>query len=421
MGFLNNNVNSGTFPNEEPATTLQTSNPYDGLHKDFNNSRLFKRLKEKHQPKPYWKSNRKMYLAVLGTSYLFNILSALTAAALVFMFVMGLTNSATISAVITAAALISLEYMKRETAGKLFHGWLQFKSAPAGLIATVVLLSGISTTASYFGAEATVMQFTRPVQLTDMSDQIAPLEGQIKEIDDQIKAAAQNTWQGKMTPRAQRTVDRLSASKAALTDELVRVRQRTDEMNDEATYEHEETTAMNASAFAFFTAFSELALLLCLFYCQYYDFRSFAEYAHVSAVAARNSPGISRSNGQTGFRKMNGEGLGGLNHYEDSLDMANSAQYANQHTDRQSNRPQIGFRYGNRSLVDSQKQVQEPKAAPVQIKNATGLRRCACCNEEYVYGHSRQVYCSDVCRITSWKAKERKKATNANRALLETV
>lgn len=412
MGFFNNNSNSGTFPNEEPATTLQTSNPYDGLHKDFNNSRLFKRLKEKHQPKPYWKSNRKMYLAVLSTSYLFNILSALTAAALVFMFVMGLTNSATISAVITAAALISLEYMKRETAGKLFHGWLQFKSAPAGLIATVVLLSGISTTASYFGAEATVMQFTRPVQLTDMSDQIAPLEGQIKEIDDQIKAAAQNTWQGKMTPRAQRTVDRLSASKAALTDELVRVRQRTDEMNDEATYEHEETTAMNASAFAFFTAFSELALLLCLFYCQYYDFRSFAEYAHVSAVAARSNPGSSRSNGQTGFRKMNGEGLGGLNHYEDSLDMANQMRQEVR------DRPQIGFRYGTH-VADSA--TNETRSLVAAGKNGNALRKCACCNEEYVYGHSRQVYCSDVCRITSWKAKERKKATNANRALLETV
>lgn len=114
---------------------------------------------------------------------------------------------------------------------------------------------------------------------------------------------------------------------------------------------------------------------------------------------------------------MNGEGLGGLNHYEDSLDMVNSAQYTNQ----QSSRPQIGFKYGNRSLEDSQKQVREPEAKGVQVKNVTGLRRCACCNEEYVYGHSRQVYCSDVCRITSWKAKERKKATNANRALLETV
>lgn len=398
MAFFNNNVNSGTFPNDEPATTLQTSNPYDGLHKDFNNSRLFKRLKDKHQPKPYWKSNRKMYLAVLSTSYLFNILSALTAAALVFMFVMGLTNSATISAVITAAALVSLEYMKRETAGKLFHGWLQFKSAPAGLIATVILLSGISTTASYFGAEATVMQFTRPVQLTDMSDQIAPLEGQIKEIDDQIKAAAQNTWQGKMTQRAQKTVDRLSASKAALTDELVRVRQRTDDMNDEAMYEHEETTAMNASAFAFFTAFSELALLLCLFYCQYYDFRSFAEYSHVSAMQSGNAP---RAAGQTGFRRMNGDGLNGRNHYEESLDMANSVNrsaYPNE-------RPQIGFRYGNRSLEESEN-------PPKVVKSAIGLRRCACCNDEYVYGHSRQIYCSDVCRITTWKAKNTR---NANR------
>ena len=399
MSFFSNFTKAQQFPNEEPATTLQTSNPYDGLHKDFNNSRLFKRLKEKHQPKPYWKSNRKMYLAVLSTSYLFNILSALTAAALVFVFVMGLTNSATISAVITAAALLSLEYMKRETAGKLFHGWLQFKSAPAGLIATVVLLSGISTTASYFGAEATVMQFTRPVQLTDMSDQIAPLEGQIKEIDDQIKSAAQTTWQGKMTPRAQRTVDRLSASKAALTDELVRVRQRTDEINDEATYEHEETTAMNASAFAFFTAFSELALLLCLFYCQYYDFRSFAEYAHVAAKEAANVANSANGRASNGFRKMNGEGR---NHYEDSLDMANQMRQMRQEV---SERPQIGFRYGthaessvtneNRSLVQD---VQ-------QGKSANALRKCACCQDEYVYGHSRQVYCSDVCRITAWKNK----------------
>ena len=403
MSFFSNFTKAQQFPNDEPATTLQTSNPYDGLHKDFNNSRLFKRLKEKHQPKPYWKSNRKMYLAVLSTSYLFNILSALTAAALVFMFVMGLTNSATISAVITAAALLSLEYMKRETAAKLFHGWLQFKSAPAGLIATVVLLSGISTTASYFGAEATVMQFTRPVQLTDMSDQIAQLEGQIKEIDDQIKAAAQTTWQGKMTPRAQRTVDRLSASKAALTDELVRVRQRTDEMNDEATYEHEETTAMNASAFAFFTAFSELALLLCLFYCQYYDFRSFAEYAHVAAKEAANVANGANARASNGFRKMNGEGR---NHYEESLDMVNQIRQ------EVSERPQIGFRYGTN--VESSATNENRSLAPAG-KSANALRKCACCQDEYVYGHSRQVYCSDVCRITAWKNKREEREARETR------
>ena len=384
---------SSSFPADEPSTTLETQNPYDGLHKDFNNSRLFKRLKEKHRPKPYWQSNRKMYLAVLSTSYLFNILSALTAAALVFMFVMGLTNSATISAVITCAALLSLEYMKRETAGKLFHGWLQYKSAPAGLIATVVLLSGISTTASYFGAEATVMQFTRPVQLTDMSDQIAPLEGQIKAIDEQINAAAQTTWAGKMTPRAQRAVDRLSASKAALTDELVRVRQRTDEMNDEATYEHEETTAMNASAFAFFTAFSELALLLCLFYCQYYDFRSFAEYAHVAAKGARVSNGYGRMNGATSNGRYQPDDKPG------QFEVANELRIG--HTDVINERPQIGFKYGNNAGISA--------GATNANRIGQSHRRCAFCDAEYIHGHSRQVYCSDVCRVTAWQGRNKQR------------
>jgi hypothetical protein len=394
MNFQQTQHQKESFPGEA-STMLETVNPYESLHKDFNNSRLFKRLKEKHRPKPFWQQHRKLYYAVTGVSYIFNVLSAFTASALVFMFIMGMTNSATISAAITAIALIALEYMKRETSGKLFAGWLQYKAASPGMIATVICLSLVSTAASYFGAESTVMQFTRPVQLMDVSDQVAPLEGQIAEIDNQIRAAAQSTWQGRMTQRAQRTVDRLTQSRAALTDELIRARQRADEQNDATQYEYEEETTTKAEAFAAFTAVSEIALIVCLWFMAYYDYRSFAEYAHVSAKAnSGHFTGFKAQGSTNANRAFEGSHANGVNESEFR---------------------QIGFKnYGVNYNVDATQTdslTTDGDTPAISIVNEANeksslLRSCKQCGERYVYGHNRQMYCCDACRIVAWKNRQ---------------
>lgn len=372
---------------------IPTENPHSTHHKEFANSRLFKRLEEKHQPKPYWKQYQGIYRAIVGTSFLFNILSALTASAVVFFFIQGLTGSATASAVITVLLLAVLEYMKRETGAKLFHGYLQFKSAAFGLVATVVLLSAISTAASYFGAAQIVESLTPPPALADVAEETSGIEGQIAGIDQQIQAAQRNTWQGRLTPRAQRTVERLTESRAALTDELTRTRERVDMANDELAETHTGEMTTNASTFALFTLICEIALIACLYFMQYYDYRSFSEYAISRDKNAQNG---TQNGTQNGYRTQNGtHGTHGTHNVHRTQQVTNETQQRS-----------IGFQYG-RERANTQSVTQ------TVTNSGAESRFCAHCGTTYIYGHSRQKFCSDACRIKNWKERTGRELINA--------
>ena len=418
-GNYQNSNNSDAFG---AAPTLETINPHSENLKEFNNTRLFKRLTEKHRPKPYWKQYQGIYRAVLGTSFLFNVLSALTASAVVFFFVQGLTGSMTASLLITVVLLSVLEYMKRETSSKLFHTYLQFKNLNFGMLAAVIILSAISTTASYFGASQVVESLTPPPALADVAEQTSGIEGQIAGIDQQIAAAQRNTWQGKLTPRSQRTVERLTESRAALTDELMRTRERTDMQNDMVQSEHLNETMANASTFALFTLICEIALIACLFYAQYYDFRSFAEYALSSGgvnTGQKQAPRVSdftRNNSHSTAYNMAGDSVG--SHAKIGFRYGqNYGQNYNQSPSRQT--PEVATESVTQPVTHS---VTQPVTQPVYAlaydspanaaSNAasneasnTSERRCEHCESPYIYGHSRQRYCCEGCRMSAWRKK----------------
>lgn len=387
-----NNYQNGNqdFSGNYEHAELATVNPHSENMREFNNTRLFKRLSEKHRPKPYWRQYQGIYRAVLGTSFLFNVLSALTASAVVFFFIQGLTGSMTASLVITVILLSVLEFMKRETSAKLFHGILQFKNWNYGLLFTVIALSAISTTASYFGAAQVVESLTPPPSLTDVAEQTAGIENQIAGIDQQIAAAQRNTWQGKLTARSARTVERLTESRAALTDELMRTRERTDMQNDVVQSEHLSETMANAGTFAMFTLICEIALIACLFYAQYYDFRSFAEYALATnpAAVSGNTPG--NANRYTRFGSSNGH---------------NSAPaYQNGH--HNSVHTPIGFKYGMNAETENVTQTVTDSETNSETRAVSGLeRQCEHCQVAYIHGHSRQRYCGQACRISAWRKK----------------
>ena len=398
-GNSTNNYQNGNqdFSGNYEHVELATVNPHSENMREFNNTRLFKRLSEKHRPKPYWKQYQGIYRAVLGTSFLFNVLSALTASAVVFFFIQGLTGSMTASLVITVILLSVLEFMKRETSAKLFHGILQFKNWNYGLLFTVIALSAISTTASYFGAAQVVESLTPPPALADVAEQTAGIENQIAGIDQQIAAAQRNTWQGKLTARSARTVERLTESRAALTDELMRTRERTDMANDEMQSEHLSETMTNASTFAMFTLICEIALIACLFFMQHYDFRSYAEYALATNPASGSSGNANR---YTRFASAPAHQNGHQNTYQN--------EYHNSvHTP-------IGFKYGMNAETENVTQTVTDSVTDSVTENGNGIetravpglgRQCEHCQISYIHGHSRQRYCGQACRISAWRKK----------------
>ena len=358
-------------------TAFHTTNPHAEHFTTFENTRLMSRLQKKFTPKPYWKNYALLRGVVLVSSYLFNVLSAATAAVLIFFFLRALVGSDILAGTITAAALVALELVKRETGGRFFHDFFQFRKMSPGLAGVAVLMMGLSTTASYFGAKRAVKEFT-PLPVAIRADSLtAPLMAQVAAADEQIKTASQIKKKGVVTASAQRTIERLSRQKETVLAEVARISKRADGQNDAATLEHTTATKINATGFAAITLTSELLLLLCLFYLQYYDYRSFVEVCDAGKEPPDATPQPTDSKAAS---------VG-----------ANVAPLVNGHS-LQSN--------GNGVAASNETRRPIGFYSDHERKTLTGNERlCEYCQKTYVYGHARQRYCTEVCRVAAWEGR----------------
>jgi len=363
---------------ENSAPEFHTTNPYSEHFNEFGNARLFERLQKKFKPKPYHYQYRIIRAVVLGSSFLFHILSAATAAALIWIFISKLISSELLAGSITLAALAALELSKRETSGRFFHDYLQFGKFSGALAFAVIGLAVISTTCSYFGADKAVTQFSKPPTLISADSITAPLRASLAGIDQQISAARGTTWNGKTTERSQRTIDKLTRQKESVLGELIRQQSRIDGKNDTTETDHTTTTSANAAGFAMFTVVCELLLILCLFYLQYYDYRAFSEYC--------KKPAGSPSTGA-----MDRAPSGSLNGSPRPLQAVMSA------TDTGARATKI--------VYDQTK-----------IVNGENVKHCEHCKASYISNHKKQRFCCDQHRIEAWQitnGREVKRARNS--------
>jgi hypothetical protein len=269
-------------------SSFPKSNTHTERFDHFDNERLFDRLGNKFTPKPYWKQYKALRSVVLGVSYLLNILSAVTAAALVYFFLMGMVGNMIVSAIITAVALFALEFTKRETSERLFVNVFQFGMYSRGLIGATLLLTALSVVSSYFGAQKVVQAGTPPPVLLDTDTETKALNNQLVAIDAQIKTAQRQTWRGKITAPAMATIDRLTRTRNDVVSATLHERERIKSKNDATEANHTEGTTNNANRFALFTLLCEVLFLVCMCYCEYYDYRSFVEQC--SEAETTNTP-----------------------------------------------------------------------------------------------------------------------------------
>jgi hypothetical protein len=149
-----------------------------------------------------------------------------------------------------------------------------------------LLLAALSVSSSYFGAKQLVNQFTPPPALEDATAAAAPIRDQLATIDRQIEKHLSNkNDRGEVYIRSQRAAERLTKQKETLLAQWVKVEDRTATKNETTAAAHLQQTTLNAKHFAAVTLLLELLFLLCSFYLEYFDFRSFIEFAgrgHIS-------------------------------------------------------------------------------------------------------------------------------------------
>lgn len=266
---------------------LSTNNIYSDQYDQFKETSLAQRLEKKFEPKPYYQKFKWLRLIAFIASYVFNIFSGVTASILVYFFAFSLTGYIVPSAIITIVFLILLEASKRITVTTIFKDWLQFSKVNLGMLCGALALVGMSIVFSYHGSKKTVHLYTTPPTLLEAST--ADIDNRITNLTTQIAEARKTTWRGTTTTTSQQTINKLTDQIRALENEKIRTIQRVESQNDNTTLLHQSTTTLSAFHFAGITTVLELLFIVCAFFIEKYDYRSFAEFAAVTPTVIKSN------------------------------------------------------------------------------------------------------------------------------------
>ena len=401
-----------------------TTDNYRERFESFQHSYLFQRLQRKFTPLPYHLKFKALRIITMVASYLFNVFSALTAAALVYFFALELIGHWLPAGAVSVAALVILEASKRKTTATTFKDWLQFRNITGGMVAVVVLLSSLSVTSSYFGAKRVVEQFTPPPKLVSADSLTATIEAQVRQIDEQIaKHLANKNHRGEVYVRSLRTAENLTKQKTGLMAELIRTRQRADELNDGTSTAHTMRTSLKAEHFAAVTLLLELLFLLSAFYLEYYDYRSYLDFVG----QAQESPPVDDIDGSDRTSINSNGQMSGITQAAPAAPATTGqmpppplpatieeSQRNGTHTPAEARTVVLGFR---RPVDDTnafrynamQKEAKTGKKNIEKelkiIEKDTALKPCQQCGKHYRPRTTWQKFCSDDCRLAYHAAR----------------
>jgi hypothetical protein len=285
---------------------IPTENQYQNAYEDFLDTTLFSRLKEKFVVKPFYLRYKPLRSVMLIASYGINFFSAATAFTCVFVFANTLLQNSVMAGVFSVVFLGILEMFKRLLIPDFCKNILQFRQVNWLKGVVIVLLMCISVALSYFGAKDSVLLFTPKVELTNVEDvtkdhksRIATLEKRLVEI------RKTQSWHGTLTPKGQKAYNRVTEQVAQIESDLLQNANRITSQNDELSVKHDEKTFNSASVFSILTLFLDLSLIGLLFFCEYYDYRSFVEFAQKSAAVKQSDNSNNDTNDKGIFERSN--------------------------------------------------------------------------------------------------------------------
>jgi ribosomal protein S27AE len=268
-----------------------------------------------------------------------------------------------------------VEKVKRTTLAIAAKHQLKYKTF--GFVGVVALLTlCVSIAAALYGAkELPGVVYPAPERTTDPAAATA-LTADIERVQADIKRLENGRKTAENWTAENRTLPRLQKERAALVERRDAASQaaegRADAQHIEAQQERADKVAKMQAYSVGAAIVAELVFLLCTAFALYYLFRHFAEQQATpepttpTATTANQVPTFS-PNGTTSKAAAN-----------DSNSLPHS----------ETRRP-IGFAYGNRTTENVE----------------ANRRTCAHCGNAYIYGHARQKYCCDDCRVAAWETR----------------
>jgi hypothetical protein len=271
--------------------SFKTSSEFNESYEAFKNSHLAQELTEYFRIKPFFEQYATLRQVVHYATYFIHFFAIATSFIGVYVFLLSMVQNTLLTSALSLIFLSIIEVIKRLTVPKAIKEFLQFRKIRLFLIAASLALTTLSIGLSYYGAHDTVLIFTPEAKLTDVEPTKGDAKERIKELNRQRKEIKRSmSWKGTLTPQGAKAYNSVTAQIGKLEGNMIENVNRITAANDQTTKSHSEKTTVRSGYFAVFTLCFDLLLLVAFFFLEYYNYRSFTEFAEHQAAANGEQP-----------------------------------------------------------------------------------------------------------------------------------
>jgi hypothetical protein len=351
---------------------LQTKNDFAANFNQITESNDFQNLNDKFTVKPFFVKYKafKRFLNVF--SYLIHCITI----AVSFICVVALLTPlmpAVAAYLLSFVVLVLIESLKRFTFSPTVTEWLQFRAVAYFQICLCVVAMSASVYLTYKGGHDTVFTLsTKPIFINSDSltssdkSRITTLTNQLGEIK------RLQSWNGKLTPKGAKNYEKVLSQLETIEKRVSAKEDRATSSNDKILSDHQSTTESRAVTFRYVTVLLDFLLLIFLAWLEYYDFRSYTEFATINETTDKNTaepPPASKKDITYNYNALRNNDNGTATE--------------------------------SRAVAQN---LSVKSDVSVQKRNYV-IIACQHCKNDYERKTTFQKYCSEKCRITAWEQR----------------
>jgi len=259
------------------------------IYQEYQASAFIQALNDKYRQRPYYVQYKPMRLLALVASYVFNLFSALTASVLMFFMVEELIGNSIIAFGGTVISLSMLETAKRILASDICQRYFQFNIKISWNWLLLLALFALSIGCSFCGSKKLIGKFSTVYEAPAQPPIISSIERKILALQSQIEVAEKMTYRdGRTTIESREIILLLTSQIGDLEKEKLTFQK--DYFDETKTEELVHNTSIESRSFwfALVTLFFEICFVICVWYLEYFDWRSWKEFDVVHKFCTTN-------------------------------------------------------------------------------------------------------------------------------------
>jgi len=375
------------------------------LFKAIKSQTRFEKLHSRFSQKDFVQENERWRLVAVVTSYLINALSISGAFYGAFSLFQWFGAGREISGALAVVLLALVEIARRWAADGIWDKWFHVGKVAGGLLALNLALFAISASSSGYGIYTGIEDSAPPVEVVQDST-LTKMESEAAAIRSDIETAKKTKWRGTVTVDAQRTIKSSSKSLATLTDAITERRAALSSKQEATEQEHRLTVQHVGMIAVGIYLLLEIVFQCCIRFVSLIDWREYVLRIEqgqktLSPTPAAAAVQIDPATLASLMANVKTGGVFPLNFTASVLppvfnDANEAFEASGPATDN-----------ANRKEINANRQTQN-----VAPENG---RICVNCGTLYVYGHARQKYCSENCRVTAWQRRTGKQVKKGKR------